>query len=111
MFLSFLDYGQTKVLSRDAMNRYIKRLAQHFHLNPARFSTRSLRVGAATTMSAEGKSKADIDTTVGWSQRGNTSLRYVRSTPNMEGSNQLAMRDLAVMQAATTAIPVFTRRR
>ena len=83
------------------MNRCVKYLAQQFRLDPAQFSTRSLRVGAATTLSVEGKSKADIDTAVGRSQRSHTATRYARLTPNLDNAQTLSSRGLAIMQAAT----------
>jgi integrase len=103
LFLTYTHDSTESQVTRDDLNRYIKKLASHFNLNPSRFSTRSLRVGAASTLSAEGISKSSIDEAIGWSSRGATSLRYTRQSPRILETNPLAIRDLQVMEKSSTS--------
>jgi hypothetical protein len=99
-FLSYSINGRVYQVSRDAMNRYVKKLAGKFSLNPARYSTRSIRVGAASELSAMGESKSAIDRAIGWSARGTSSIRYIRPSPHVDATNPLAARDLYIMQTS-----------
>ena len=67
-----------KPISKAAVDRYLKSLAQGHSLDPSKYSTHSLRAGAATSAASAGCKEYEIQAIGGWKSQ--TYTRYIRNT-------------------------------